>query len=84
MHASTRNGCATSGRAGAELIVTFNLQDFPAEALRPHGLVAQHPDDFVTDLLDQQPARTLEAAARHAPARFAPPAGYTGIHPATS
>ncbi|TSE37165.1 hypothetical protein Tfont_01261 [Tepidimonas fonticaldi] len=65
MHASTRNGCATSGRAGAELIVTFNLQDFPAEALRPHGLVAQHPDDFVTDLLDQQPARTLEAAARH-------------------
>lgn len=27
--------------------------------------MAQHPDDFVTDLLDQQPARTLEAAARH-------------------
>ena len=47
------------------MIVTFNLTDFPAEALKPYNLVAQHPDDFIFDLLDLHPAGVLEAAANH-------------------
>lgn len=41
---------AITGRA--EVIVTYNLQDFPAEALAPYGLEALHPDVFITQLLD--------------------------------
>lgn len=28
----------------AEIIVTFNLKDFPTEVLKPFGIEAQHPD----------------------------------------
>jgi predicted nucleic acid-binding protein len=31
----------------ADVIVTANLKDFPAEALAPHGIEAQHPDTFL-------------------------------------
>jgi len=31
--------------------VTFNLKDFPVQALAPYNLSAQHPDDFIVDLL---------------------------------
>ena len=30
----------------AAVIVTYNLNDFPAELLARHGIEAQHPDDF--------------------------------------
>ena len=45
--------------------MTFNLKDFPAQALEPYNLSAQHPDDFIVDLLDLHPAGVLEAAANH-------------------
>jgi hypothetical protein len=34
----------------ADVIVTQNLRDFPAELLGPHDIVAQHPDKFLTML----------------------------------
>lgn len=49
----------------ASLIVTFNLKDFPANQLQHHNLAAQHPDDFISDLLDRHTARVCEAAANH-------------------
>lgn len=33
--------------------------------VRDSLVVAQHPDDFIGELLDQHPARVLEAVARH-------------------
>lgn len=33
--------------------------------LKPYNLAAQHPDDFIVDLLDLYPASVLEAAASH-------------------
>jgi len=45
--------------------VTFNLKDFPPERLKPCNLTAQHPDDFIFDLLDLHAARVCEAAANH-------------------
>ncbi len=43
---------AAAIKAGAQVIVTFNLKDFPASILDRYGMEAQHPDAFVTNLLD--------------------------------
>jgi hypothetical protein len=49
----------------ANLIVTFNLKDFPRDQLERYNLVAQHPDDFILDLMNLHPASVCEAAANH-------------------
>lgn len=41
---------AIHGKAG--VIVTSNLKDFPAIALAPYQITAQHPDAFVLSLLN--------------------------------
>lgn len=48
---------------GAEAIITFNLKDFPARALRPLGIVAAHPDAFLADALKRDGARLRAALA---------------------
>ncbi len=60
-----RHVVAAGIHGGANLIVTFNLKDFPPSQLKPYNLSAQHPDDFIFDLLDLHPARVCEAAAKH-------------------
>lgn len=60
-----RHVVAAAIHGGASLIVTFNLKDFPPERLKPYNLAAQHPDDFIFDLLDLHAARVCEAAANH-------------------
>ena len=37
---------------GCDVIVTYNLRDFPREALSPFELEAQHPDQFLKDTLE--------------------------------
>jgi hypothetical protein len=37
---------------GADTIMTFNLKDFPQDILDRHNIIAQHPDDFIADLID--------------------------------
>ena len=68
-----RHVVAAAIHGGANLIVTFNLKDFPAEQLNPYHLTAQHPDDFIVDLLDLHPARVCEAAANHRRSLKQPP-----------
>lgn len=36
----------------ADVIVTFNLNDFPPSVLTPFGIEAQHPDEFIRHLID--------------------------------
>jgi hypothetical protein len=60
-----RHVVAAAIHAGASLIVTFNLRDFPAELLKQYNLVAQHPDEFIVDLLDLHATRVCQAAANH-------------------
>ncbi len=50
-----RHVLAAAIRADADVIVTYNLKDFPAETLAPFDIEAQHPDDFLVSLLDQAP-----------------------------
>jgi predicted nucleic acid-binding protein len=61
-----RHVLAAAVRAGAEVIVTFNLRDFPAEALDPFDIAAVHPDDFLLDQLDLYPGITLRTLERQA------------------
>lgn len=62
-----RHVVAAAIRANAQVIVTFNTKDFPRDALAPFDLEAEHPNEFVLDLIDLDPdlvARTvLEQAA---------------------
>ncbi len=47
-----RHVVAAAIRGRADVIVTFNLKDFPASVLSQYSLEAQHPDVFVQHLLD--------------------------------
>lgn len=51
---------AAAVRADASAVVTFNIKDFPDEALAPLHVDAIHPDTFLLDLLDLAPGRTLD------------------------
>ncbi|RAY16447.1 PIN domain-containing protein [Actinomadura craniellae] len=44
-----RHVLAAAIRANAQVIVTSNLKDFPAEDMDPWGIEAKSPDDFVLD-----------------------------------
>lgn len=50
-----RHVLAAAVEAGAEIIVTLNLRDFPDEALAPHRVKARHPDRFLIELYDLSP-----------------------------
>jgi len=45
-----RHVVAAAVQGGAQGIITANVKDFPAAALKPLGLEAVHPDDFLLDL----------------------------------
>jgi hypothetical protein len=47
----------------ADVIVTFNVADFPAEVLRPFGVTAVTPDDFVLPFLES--GIVMDTAAEH-------------------
>lgn len=47
-----RHVLAAAIRCGADTIVTFNLKNFPEESLKPYGIEAQHPDEFLNCQLD--------------------------------
>lgn len=60
-----RHVLAAAIRGRADVIVTRNLKDFPAERLQPYGIEAQHPDEFVVHLIDLSPGLVIEASRRH-------------------
>ena len=68
-----RHVLAAAIRAGADLIVTFNLGDFPEKDLKPYGIEAQHPDDFLMFQLDLAANIVCAAAKRHRASLRNPP-----------
>lgn len=68
-----RHVLAAAIRSGAQLILTYNLKDFPEEALAEYGVVAQHPDDFLEHLLDLNQAAVLGAVREQRAALKNPP-----------
>lgn len=59
-----RHVLAAAIRCNASVIVTFNQKDFPGTELEPFGIEAQHPDEFVDNLFDLDPAAVIAAAQR--------------------
>jgi predicted nucleic acid-binding protein len=68
-----RHVLAAAIRGRADVIVTFNLGDFPTCILHHYGLEAQHPDQFVTHLLDLAPTTVFGAVKRQREALKNPP-----------
>lgn len=56
-----RHVLAAAIAANADILVTFNLKDFPSSALAQYDIEAQHPDDFIADLLDLKPLQIIQA-----------------------
>lgn len=54
-----RHVLAAAVRANADVLVTFNLKDFPAQALAPFDIEVVHPDEFLLDQLDLYPGLTM-------------------------
>ena len=44
--------------AGAGVLLTFNMRDFPARRLAGHGVVPRHPDGFLWELFSNDPETT--------------------------
>jgi predicted nucleic acid-binding protein len=61
-----RHVLAAAVRANAEVIVTFNVRDFPERALMAYDIAAVHPDDFLLDQLDLRQGLTVDVLERQA------------------
>lgn len=68
-----RHVLAAAIQAGAQLIVTINLKDFPPEALSRFGIESVHPDDFVTQQFDLNEGKILAAVGLHRRSLRKPP-----------
>lgn len=62
---------AVTGRA--DVIVTANLKDYPADVLAPYDLEVQSPDVFLLHQLDLEPANVMTALSRQARSTRKPP-----------
>lgn len=71
--ADDRHVLAAAIRGRADVIVTFNLKDFPESVLDRYGIEAQHPDEFVAHLLDLAPLAVCAAVKRQRQSLKNPP-----------
>lgn len=68
-----RHVLAVAIHCGSEVIVTFNLSDFPDVALLPYRVEALHPDDLISELVASD-AVTFVSAVRELRAALLNPA----------
>ena len=68
-----RHVLAAAIHAQADLIVTFNLKDFPSSILSTHKLEAIHPDEFILELIDMDWVAVIQAAEKQRSNLLNPP-----------
>ena len=68
-----RHVLAVAIQCGADLILTFNLDDFPEPALAGYGIGACHPDLFLVDQLNLDAERVCMAMRQHRTSLRNPP-----------
>lgn len=61
-HWKDRHVLAAAVHAGADLLITFNLEDFP-DLVPETGIRVLHPDAFLLDILREKPAVVMEVLA---------------------
>jgi hypothetical protein len=64
---------AAAIQARASVIATYNVKDFPREALAPHGTRALHPDAFLVALMRHDPSRFVRGIQSHRASLRNPP-----------
>jgi predicted nucleic acid-binding protein len=74
-----RHVLAAAVRANAEVLVTFNIKDFPEPALKPYDIVAVHPDEFLLDQLDLYPGLTMAVLRQQAASYRREPTSVPGV-----
>ena len=74
-----RHVLAAAITAGAVVIVTSNLNDFPAETLQPFGIEAKTPDDFVLDRISLDEGSVRDCVHQIARGRTRPPKTYEAV-----
>jgi predicted nucleic acid-binding protein len=60
-----RHVLAAAIYAGASIIVTSDLKDFPEASLNEYGIKAQHPDEFIVDLIEMNHRSVCKAVKKH-------------------
>lgn len=70
---SDRHVLAAAIKAGAQVILTFNLAHFPDAALAPFGIQAKHPDEELVQQFAASPAAVYAAARRQRESLRNPP-----------
>ncbi|NHE56685.1 PIN domain-containing protein [Cyclobacterium plantarum] len=63
----------------ANVIVTFNLKDFPGSIEDEYGIEIQHPDDFLTNVYELHPVKAKEAFRKMVKRLKNPPKTYTEV-----
>lgn len=71
--AKDRHVLAAAVRGGAQVLVTFNLGDFPEAACSPYAIAVVSPDSFLLDQLDLYPAKVGRALVSHMTEARRPP-----------
>ncbi len=68
-----RHVLAAAIQCGADLILTFNLEDFPEQTLGSYGISACHPDPFLVNQLNLDSERVCAAMHAHRASLKNPP-----------
>ncbi|MEG4515799.1 MULTISPECIES: PIN domain-containing protein [unclassified Microcoleus] len=74
-----RHVLATAVTAGADIIVTPNLKDFRENDLAPWNIIAQSPDEFLSDLLDEYPDSIVDLLQQQSQKYKNPPKTFTEL-----
>jgi hypothetical protein len=59
-HPKDRHVLAAAVRAGAKIVVTYNIKDFPRSSLMPYSITAQGPSAFLKDLYVAAPTLVMQ------------------------
>jgi len=68
-----RHVLAAAIRSSAQIIVTFNLKDFPEDVLATFGIEPMHPDVFIEHQLDLHRPLVISAVKQHRESLKNPP-----------
>jgi hypothetical protein len=68
-----RHVVAVAIKAKANVIVTFNLKDFPGEEIQKYHILVQNPDIFLEELLDRNTQGFIKAVIEQLASLKRPP-----------
>jgi len=72
-----RHVLAAAIHADAHAIITYNLKDFPGQALSRYGIESLHPDEFLSSLIATVPGSVCSVIKRQRESLRRPP--YTAV-----